>query len=147
MQALYRKKGARDYASILSCAPGMGATCWWKYGVASITKFINERLQLVVNKQKGAVGYPAKRKVLGFSFTFCQQVKLRIAWKAKKGLKRKFADLQAAVGGIKERLEKFNVYLLGWSGYLWYCSNKECISGARRMDTSKPWRRIVRLRL
>jgi group II intron reverse transcriptase/maturase len=86
---------------------------------ASITKFIKERLKLQVNKEKSAVDYPARRKFLGFSFTFSEDIKLRVAPKTITKFKDKIRQLTNRNWGISmdERLEKLNAYLLGWSGY------------------------------
>jgi group II intron reverse transcriptase/maturase len=86
---------------------------------ASITKFIEERLKLKVNKEKSAVDYPAKRKFLGFSFTFGDEIKLRVASRTIIKFKDKIRELTNRNWGIsmKERLERLNAYLLGWSGY------------------------------
>lgn len=85
----------------------------------SISKFINERLKLKINERKSAVAYPNKRKFLGFSFTICWEAKLRIALQAKIKFKETVRKLTNRNLGIsmKERLEKLNAYLLGWSGY------------------------------
>lgn len=86
---------------------------------ASITKFIHERLKLKVNVQKSAVDQPSKRKFLGFSFTSCSEVKLRIAPKTKIKFKEKVRQLTNRNWGIsmEERLKRLNAYLLGWIGY------------------------------
>jgi RNA-directed DNA polymerase len=86
---------------------------------ASITKFIQERLKLKVNAQKSAVASPYRRKFLGFSFTNCKQVKLRVAPKTQTRLKEKIRTLTSRSKGIsiEDRMESLNAYLLGWSGY------------------------------
>lgn len=85
----------------------------------SVKKFLEERLKLKVNMEKSAVDRPWKRKFLGFSFTSCKQNKLRIAPKTKiKFMEnvRKLTNRNQSIS-MKERLEKLNSYLLGWSGY------------------------------
>jgi len=85
----------------------------------SIGRFIKERLRLKVNEAKSAVDFPCRRKFLGFSFSSCWQVKLRIASKTKERFKERVRILTRRSWGIsmKERLEKLNAYLRGWSGY------------------------------
>lgn len=85
----------------------------------SVSTFIKERLKLKVNEAKSAVDFPWKRKFLGFSFSSCWQVKLRIAPKTKIRFKERIRKLTSRSWGVsmKERLEKLNAYLLGWSGY------------------------------
>lgn len=117
---------------------------------ASITKFIEERLKLKVNVQKSAVDCPSKRKFLGFSFTSCREAKLRIAPKTKTKFKEKIRQLTRRSWGIsmKERLEKLNAYLLGWSGYFGIIQTKsvlqkldEWICRRLRMCLLKQWKR------
>jgi group II intron reverse transcriptase/maturase len=116
----------------------------------SITKFIHERLKLKVNEQKSAVDYPNRRKLLGFSFTSCEEVKLRIAPKTKSKFKEKIRKLTRRSWGIsmKERLEKLNAYLMGWSGYFGIAQTKrvfqeldEWIRRRMRMCLLKQWKR------
>lgn len=116
----------------------------------SITKFIKERLKLKVNVQKSAVDYPFRRKFLGFSFTSCREIKLRIAPKTKIKFKEKVRQLTRRNWSIpmKERLEKLNAYLLGWSGYFGIIQTKsifqeldEWIRRRLRMCLLKQWKR------
>ena len=85
----------------------------------SISKFINTKLKLKVNEGKSAVDYPVRRKFLGFSFTSCYKVKLRIAYKTKTRFKEKIRKLTSRSWSmsIEERLKKLNEYIIGWSGY------------------------------
>lgn len=85
----------------------------------SISRFIKDRLKLKVNEFKSAVDCPSRRKFLGFSFTSCWQVKLRIAPKTKTWFKEQIRRLtsRSRSMSMKERLEKLNAYILGWSGY------------------------------
>ena len=117
---------------------------------ASIRKFIHERLKLKVNVRKSAVDRPNRRKFLGFSFTSCKEVKLRIAPKTKIKFKEKVRELTNRSKGIsmEERLEKLNVYLKGWSGYFGIAQTKsvfqeldEWIRRRMRMCLLKQWRR------
>src|ERR1700730_17926806 len=50
--------------------------------MASVTRFLCEKLKLKVNQEKSAVARPWERKFLGFSFTNGRQPKRRIAPKA-----------------------------------------------------------------
>jgi RNA-directed DNA polymerase len=109
---------------------------------ASVTMFIEERLKLKVNKEKSAVDYPVKRKFLGFSFTFGDKIKLRVAPKTIIKFKDKIRQLTSRSWSIsmEERLEKVNAYLLGWSGYFGIA---EAIGIFQNLD---PWiRRRLRM--
>lgn len=116
---------------------------------ASITKFIRERLKLKVNEQKSAVDHPYKRKFLGFSVTFCEQVKLRIAPKTRIRFQeriRKITNRSKSIS-MEERLKKLNEYLMGWSGYFGIAQTKsifqeldEWIRRRLRMCLLKQWK-------
>ena len=116
---------------------------------ASIGKFIQEHLKLKVNEEKSAVDYPCNRKFLGFSFTLCERVKLRIAPKTKEKFKaniRKLTSRRRSIS-MKKRLEKLNAYLLGWSGYFGIAEAKrvfqdldEWIRRRLRMCSLKQWK-------
>lgn len=45
----------------------------------SVTRFVEERLKLKVNRQKSSVDRPWRRKFLGFSFTVEKESRIRIA--------------------------------------------------------------------
>jgi len=116
----------------------------------SIRGFIKNRLKLKVNEAKSAVDYPSKRKFLGFSFTLCWQVKLRIAPKTKTRFRERIRKLTSRSWGIsmKERMEKLNAYLLGWSGYFGVAETisvfqelDEWIRRRLRMCLLKQWKR------
>jgi len=108
----------------------------------SISKFIKERLKLKVNEQKSAVDFPMRRKFLGFSFTSCRKVKLRIAPKTKTKFMDKIRELTSRSKGIsmEERLKKLNAYLMGWSGYFGIAQTKSVFQ-----DLDKWIRRRLRM--
>ena len=122
----------------------------------SVSKFLQERLNLKVNENKSAVDHPSRRKFLGFSFTSCWQVKLRIAPKTKMRFKEQIRQLTNRSRSIsmKERLEKLNAYILGWSGYFGIAETlsvfqalDEWIRRRLRMCLLKQWKRcMTRLR-
>jgi RNA-directed DNA polymerase len=116
---------------------------------ASIAKFINERLKLKVNERKSAIDQPHKRKFLGFSFTSCWETKIRIAEQSRAKFKQTIRKLTNRNRGIsmKERLEKLNAYLLGWSGYFRIAQTKSIFQGLdewvrrrMRMCQLKQWK-------
>lgn len=116
----------------------------------SVGKFIQNHLKLKVNKEKSAVDYPSKRKFLGFSFTFCERVKLRVAPKTIEKFKaniRKLTKRNRSMS-MQERLGKLNAYILGWSGYFgiaeatWiFKTLDEWIRRRLRMCLLKQWKR------
>lgn len=99
----------------------------------SISLFITKQLKLKVNEGKSAIDFPWKRKFLGFSVTSCWQTKLRIAPKTIERFKANIRKLTSRKWSVsmKERLEKLNAYLLGWSGYFGIA---ETMSVFQRLD-------------
>ena len=103
-----------------------------------------------MNEGKSAVDYPHRRKLLGFSFTFCWEKKLRIAPRTKERFKERIRKLTNRSWGIsmQERMEKLNSYLMGWSGYFGIAETKsifqeldEWIRRRLRMCMLKQWKR------
>jgi hypothetical protein len=66
---------------------------------------------------------------LGFSFSVCRQVKLKIAPRTIERFKSKIRELTKRNHGIsmKERLKRLNVYLVGWSGYFGIIQTKSVL--------------------
>jgi len=85
----------------------------------SVTRFVEGRLKLKVNRQKSAVDRPWRRKFLGFSFTWEKEARIRIAPKTLERFKDKIRELTKRSRGIsmERRLESLNMYLKGWIGY------------------------------
>ena len=85
----------------------------------SITRFITRRLKLKVNEQKSAVARPVERKFLGFSFTYAQEPKRRIAAKALVRFKQKVRELTGRTRGIgiEQMTKELASYLRGWKSY------------------------------
>jgi group II intron reverse transcriptase/maturase len=90
--------------------------------MASVTRFLETRLKLKVNRQKSAVDRPLRRKFLGY--TLCKrkgEVCLSIAPKSKK----RFMDTVRRItkrnrGASLERvLSELRSYTDGWVAYFW----------------------------
>jgi RNA-directed DNA polymerase len=87
--------------------------------MAGITEFLEKKLKLKVNADKSAVARPWQRKFLGYSMTWHQQPKLKIAEPSRK----RFADkvrkaLKAGRGqNLKRVIEELNPLLRGWVAY------------------------------
>jgi RNA-directed DNA polymerase len=87
--------------------------------MAAITEFLEKKLKLKVNADKSAVARPWQRKLLGYSMTWHQQPKLKIAEPSRQ----RFADkvrkaLKAGRGRSLERvIEELNPLLRGWVAY------------------------------
>jgi len=89
----------------------------------SITRFIEKKLKLKVNKSKSAVARPRERKFLGFSFTSNREPRRRIAPKALKRFKKRVRELTRRTRGvsIEKMVTQLSRYLKGWLGYFAIC--------------------------
>lgn len=87
--------------------------------MASLERFLTERLRLTVNRDKSAVARPWERKFLGYSVTANREPKLKVAPKSVLRLKGKLRPVllrgrgQNLAGVIKE----LNPILRGWVAY------------------------------
>ena len=87
--------------------------------MASVRRFVEEKLRLKVNEEKSAVDRPWKRKFLGFSFTSSEEPKVRIAKESVKRMKKKVREITSrkVPYPIEYRIQRLNQYLIGWCGY------------------------------
>ncbi len=101
--------------------------------MTAITAFLEQRLKLKVNASKSAVARPWQRKFLGYSLTWHQKPKLKIAQQSRE----RFAEnvrktLRAARGrSLKQVIEQLNPQLRGWIGYFRLTEVK---SGSEALD-------------
>lgn len=88
--------------------------------MASITKFIEGKLKLKVNKEKSAVDRPWKLKFLGFSF-YCIKGKLgiRVHQKSVKKFKKKLKEITGRSNGksMAQRMLRLKQLITGWVNY------------------------------
>ncbi|WP_427340781.1 group II intron reverse transcriptase/maturase, partial [Caloranaerobacter sp. DY30410] len=86
----------------------------------SITKFLEKRLKLKVNKEKSAVDRPWRRKFLGFSFYYKEgEIRIRPHEKSIKRLKDRIRKITNRNTGISMeiRIERLNFLIVGWVNY------------------------------
>ncbi|WP_287193312.1 group II intron reverse transcriptase/maturase [Syntrophothermus sp.] len=85
----------------------------------SVKRFVEGELKLKVNLQKSAVDRPWKRKILGFSFTWDKEPRIRLAPKTIKRFKDKIRELtkRSRSQSMEDRIGALNTYLMGWIGY------------------------------
>jgi RNA-directed DNA polymerase len=110
---------------------------------ASLTRFLEDKMRLKVNKEKSKVDQPRHRKFLGFTFYGKDKVGVRIASSSiermRKGVKALLREGRGRNLGrfIKETL---NPYLRGWLNYYRIADAK------KKMDELDQWiRRRLRL--
>jgi len=100
----------------------------------SITKFIEGKLKLTVNKDKSAVDRPWKRKFLGYSFYFTKGgVDFRVHPKSVKKLKEKLKYLtnRSRIGNIQATYKKLKEVIVGWVNYFKMAKMKDLM---RKLD-------------
>jgi RNA-directed DNA polymerase len=118
--------------------------------MASVTRFLCEKLKLKVNQEKSAVARPWERKFLGFSFTNGRQPKRRIAPKAVGRFKERIRELTYRTRGVSiERMTgDLTQYLRGWLGYFGKCETPSTLQGleewTRRRLRSVIWKQWKR---
>src|SRR5215211_5756003 len=86
--------------------------------MAGVTRFLERRLKLKVNREKSAVARPVERTFLGFSLTAGRQPKRRIAPPALARFKGRVRELTRRTGGksLEQSVQELSRYLVGWRG-------------------------------
>jgi RNA-directed DNA polymerase len=87
--------------------------------LTGLTAFLAERLKLTVNHAKSAVARPWQRKFLGYSMTWHQRPKLRIAAASLQKLTEKLRALLRGAHGraIGDTIRSLKPVLAGWAAY------------------------------
>ena len=86
----------------------------------SLTRFLEQKLRLKVNREKSAVGRPWERKFLGYSMTFHMKALLKAAPQSVKRFRLKLKELfRVGRGRNLERFirEALNPVIRGWANY------------------------------
>lgn len=116
----------------------------------SVTRFVEERLKLKVNREKSAVERPWNRKFLGFSFSHHKAPKIRIAPKTILRFKEKIRQQtrRSQSVSLEERIRGLNRYLKGWMGYFRLAETPSVLSALEewyrrrlRMCLLKQWKK------
>jgi RNA-directed DNA polymerase len=94
--------------------------------LASVTRFVEKKLKLKINREKSASDRPWKRKILGFSFTSAKRVAIRLAPKTKERFKERIRELtrRTYCQSMAVRIEKLNTFLKGWLGYFYVAQTR-----------------------
>ena len=86
----------------------------------SVSRFIEKKLRLKVNREKSAVGRPWERKYLGFCLTNSRKnPKIRIHWKTIKRFKHRVREITARGRGrsLSQVINELNQFMSGWWNY------------------------------
>jgi group II intron reverse transcriptase/maturase len=86
----------------------------------SVSRFIEKKLRLQVNREKSAVGRPWQRKYLGFCLTNSRKnPKIRIHWKTIKRFKQRVREITARRRGrsLSQVIDELNQFISGWWNY------------------------------
>jgi RNA-directed DNA polymerase len=95
----------------------------------SLTGFLEQRLKLKVNAAKSAVARPWQRKFLGYSLTWHQKPKLRIAAPSLQRLTEKVRVLLRGARGrrLGTTIQTLNPVLRGWAAYFQLAETKRAL--------------------
>jgi len=97
--------------------------------MASVCRFLTERLRLKVNESKSAVACPEERKFLGFTISNDGSER-RISAKALDKFKNRIRELTQRTRGVSlaKLVEPLARYLTGWRGYFGFCQTPRVLS-------------------
>src|ERR1700719_3936862 len=97
--------------------------------MASMSRFLTQKLRLKVNEAKSAVARPEERKFLGFSISNDGSER-RIAPKALDKFKTQVRDKTRRTRGIslQQLIEDLTLYLIGWRGYFGFCQTPRVLT-------------------
>src|SRR5246127_1548876 len=97
--------------------------------MASVSRFLTNKLRLKVNEAKSAVARPEERKFLGFSIANDGSER-RIAPKALAKFKAQIREMTRRTRGnsLPKVIEDLAPYLLGWGGYFCFCQTPRVLT-------------------
>lgn len=95
----------------------------------SVTRFVERKLRLKMNRDKSAVARPWQRKFLGFSFTNHRQPKRRIAPASIDRFKKRIRELTRRTRGctLEDVIGELPRYLRGRLGYFGDCETQSVL--------------------
>ena len=118
----------------------------------SITRFIEDRLRLKVNRQKSTVDRPWKLKFLGFSFYYKNQmIRIRVHPKSVRRFKQrlKWITARSNAKSMTQRMLKLKQLITGWVNYYGIADMKklaksldEWLRRRIRMCYWKQWKKV-----
>lgn len=146
------KRGLRFVRYADDCNIFVGSKRAGERVMESVTRFVEGKLKLKVNREKSAVARPWNRKFLGFSFLTNQQATIRLAPKTISRFKEKVRELtnRTRPMAMEERIGRLNRYFMGWLGYFHLASAKshceqldKWIRRRLRMCVWKQWKQVL----
>ncbi len=98
--------------------------------MASVSRFIEGRLRLKVNKAKSAVARPEERHFLGFRLRReleSGEAEVLLSKRSKDRINKKIQELTPRTWGrsLKDCIQGLGDYLDGWIGFFWVCTDAE----------------------
>jgi RNA-directed DNA polymerase len=97
--------------------------------MASVSRFLTNRLKLKVNEAKSAVARPEERKFLGFSIANDGSER-RIAPQALAKFKARIREITRRTRGksLPQIIEELRSYLIGWRSYFGFCQTPRVLT-------------------
>ena len=97
--------------------------------MASVSRFLTDRLKLKVNEAKSAVAQPEERKFLGFSISNDGSER-RIAPQALATFKARIRNMTRRTLGksLPQVVEELRPYLIGWRSYFGFCQTPRVLA-------------------
>ena len=97
--------------------------------MASVSRFLTDKLRLKVNEAKSAVARPEERKFLGFSISNDGSER-RIAPKALDKFKERIREMTSRTRGLglPQIIAELTPYLIGWRGYFGFCQTPRVLT-------------------
>ncbi len=101
--------------------------------MASVSRFLTNKLRLKVNEAKSAVARPEERKFLGFSISNDGSER-RIAPKALDKFKGRIRDMTRRTRGfsLQQSIKELKPYIVGWRGYFGFCQTPRVLRTSKR---------------
>lgn len=109
----------------------------------SVTKYIEQKLYLKVNREKSVVGYMTRVKFLGYSFYYKKgEGRLRIHARSVEKMRNRIRELTSRSNGwgTVRRKESLRQYITGWVNYFRHADMK-----ALMIETDEWYRRRLRM--
>src|SRR5271170_1799879 len=97
--------------------------------MASVGRFLTNKLRLKVNEAKSAVARPEERKFLGFSISNDGSER-RIAPKALDKFKEQIRGMSRRTRGfsLQQLIKELKPYIVGWRGYFGFCQTPRVLT-------------------